>query len=180
MRKRNSVALVVIGLVMIVLVAAAAIPPPPPPPPGGGNALGPVGVPSASSNASLQIESASSWIEWQTGWGGERPFIRSSNSNAREAVLRSGALGKMVVIGERKGTTFFVHDYFPSSLLAPWQKEILPAQNMLVEFLPGVKISVLTATGWQAGSLEDIVDSFSIIEGIPTAQGIYPLRVSIP
>ncbi len=172
--------MLVVSMALLLATSGAGAPPPPggPLPPAAEIvSVGPVGVPQVSSSV---IDPGSSWIEWQTGWGGERPFIRSSSPSTYEVIFRSGALGKVIVVGERKGATFFAQDYFPSVLLPSWQKEFFEDPPMRVEFLPGVKISVLTATGWRLGSLEDIEGSFSINEGIPTAQGIIALRVSVP
>jgi hypothetical protein len=167
----------------MVLASAAGAPPPPgggPPPPGaeGGGAVGPVGVPQISSSF---IDPGSSWIEWRvTLWGNEEAYINSSNPNAMATVFRSGALGKVAVMADRReGRTVFVQDYFLLHLPL-WQQEILGNLPERVEFLPGVKILVSTPWGWRTGTIDDVGESFSIINGIPTKDAIYPLVVSVP
>ena len=187
MKKRFPGALIslvlAICVVLIALVSAAGAPPPPgggPPPPGSGTggAVGPVGVPQVGSSF---IDSASSWIEWRTNAiGKEEAYINSSSPNAVATVFSSGALGKMVVMAERReGRTVFVQDYFLAQLPL-WQQEVLDNLPKRIEFLPGVQILVQDQLGWRQGVLDDIKDFFSVVDGIPTKDAIYPLKVSVP
>ena len=182
MNKWFSGALALVGILIGVFVSAAGAPPPPGGPPApaadtGGGAVGPVGIPQVQS---LSIDPVNSWIEWRSVPWGEQAYINSSNPDAKETIFRSGSLGKMVV-SERRGTTFFVRGYIPFALLTPWQKELFADSPMRVEFLPGVKVLVQDQWGvWHQGGLEDIGDSFSIGNGFPTPNAIYPLEVSVP